>query len=241
MQIHEVTLPTDVAGKLAKGAIQGIKNVGSAVGSRAGQAAGAIKGGATYAQQAPGKIRQSYRQAKTARQAAGVAGKAQVAWETYVQNLQATQQATPQVLETALRAFIQKNLLGDLRYQYNTLTNVDQIENVITQIINPANAQRQSELWTQLVKTVGVSQAGGQAPGGAVPGPGGKKPKQKPGGSPGANPADIKKGIIGSGIPEVNFDNMGSILKQYSGTGSVGSTGNPVIDAFLQSLKFNVQ
>lgn len=252
MQIHEVTIPSGVT-KAAQAAAQGIKNVatspikaaqtaGSAVGGLAGKTVGGIQQGASALTSPFQKMTQAYGQAKIGAKAAGVAGKAQTAWETYVKNLQATQQATPQTLETALRAFVQKNLLGDLKYQYNNLTNVNQIESVIKQVINPANADKQSELWNQLVRTIGVSQAGGAAPGGATPGPGGKKGKQQPGGGGvGANPADIKKAIVASGIPETNYNNMGSVLKQAGGSASAGSTGNTVVDAFLRSLGFSIQ
>lgn len=230
MQIHEVTIP------------QALKTPLQTAASAVGKLAGAARGGSTYAQQAPGKIRQAYTQAKTARQAAGVAGKAQTAWETYVKNLQATQQATPDVLETALRAFIQKNLLGDLRYQYNSLTNVNQIESVIKQLIDPANTGKQSELWTQLIRTISVSQAGGAAPGvtGAQPGRRGKQGQA--GGSGAVSPASIQKEIENKlGINPQLYKGMGDAVKVLGGSANAGSTGNTVVDAFLRSLGFTVQ
>ena len=182
-------------------------------------------------------MKSAYGQAKIGARATGIAGKAQTSWETYVKNLEATQQATPDVLETALRAFIQKNLLGDLKYQYNTLTNVSQIEAVIKQVINPANADKQSELWNQLVRTIAVSQAGGQAPGTGVGATGGKRSKGGGGAAPG--PTEIATAVQAAGISPAIYKNMGTVLK--SAGASAASTGNPVVDAFLRSLGFNVQ
>ena len=240
MQIHEVTIPPAVTG-VAQRAAQGVKNVvtapikaaqsaGAAVGGLAGKAVGAVQQGAGTLASPLEKMKSAYGQAKIGARATGIAGKAQTSWETYVKNLEATQQATPDVLETALRAFIQKNLLGDLKYQYNTLTNVGQIEAVIKQVINPANADKQSELWNQLVRTIAVSQAGGQAPGTGVGATGG-------GVAPG--PTEIATAVQDAGISPAIYKNMGTVLK--SAGASAASTGNPVVDAFLRSLGFTVQ
>ena len=247
MQIHEVTIPPAVSGA-AQRAAQGVKNVvtapikaaqaaGAAVGGLAGKAVGAVQQGAGTLASPLEKMKSAYGQAKIGARATGLAGKAQTSWETYVKNLQATQQATPDVLETALRAFIQKNLLGDLKYQYNTLTNVGQIEAVIKQVINPANADKQSELWNQLVRTIAVSQAGGQAPGAGVGATGGKRSKGGGGVAPG--PTEIATAVQAAGISPAIYKNMGTVLK--SAGASVSPTGNPVVDAFLRSLGFTIQ
>ena len=252
MQIHEITIPPAVSG-VAQRAAQGVKNVvtapikaaqaaGSAVGGLAGKAVGAVQQGAGALASPLQKMKSAYGQAKIGTRATGLAGKAQTAWETYVKNLEATQQSTPDVLETALRAFIQKNLLGDLKYQYNTLTTVGQIEAMIKQVINPANVDKQSELWNQLVRTIAVSQAGGQAPGvgvgaGAV---GGKKSKGGGlGGGVAPSPTEIATAVQGAGVSPAIYKNMGAVLK--SAGASAASTGNPVVDAFLRSLGFTVQ
>ena len=249
MQIHEVTIPPAVSGA-AQRAVQGVKNVvtapikaaqaaGAAVGGLAGKAVGAVQQGAGTLASPLEKMKSAYGQAKIGARATGIAGKAQTSWETYVKNLEATQQATPDVLETALRAFIQKNLLGDLKYQYNTLTNVGQIEAVIKQVINPANVDKQSELWNQLVRTIAVSQAGGQAPGtGVGVGAGGGK-RSKGGGGVAPGPTEIATAVQAAGISPAIYKNMGTVLK--SAGASAASTGNPVVDAFLRSLGFNVQ
>ena len=240
MQIHEVTIPPAVSG-VAQRAAQGVKNVvtapikvaqaaGAAVGGLAGKAVGAVQQGAGTLASPLEKMKSAYGQAKIGARATGIAGKAQTSWETYVKNLEATQQATPDVLETALRAFIQKNLLGDLKYQYNTLTNVSQIEAVIKQVINPANADKQSELWNQLVRTIAVSQAGGQAPGTGV---------GATGGGVAPDPTEIATAVQAAGISPAIYKNMGTVLK--SAGASAASTGNPVVDAFLRSLGFTVQ
>ena len=250
MQIHEVTIPPAVTGA-AQRAAQGVKNVvtapikaaqaaGSAVGGLAGKAVGAVQQGAGALASPLQKMKSAYGQAKIGARATGLAGKAQTAWETYVKNLEATQQATPDVLETALRAFIQKNLLGDLKYQYNTLTNVGQIEAVIKQVINPDNVDKQSELWNQLVRTISVSQAGGQAPGVGVGTGGGKKSKGSGlGGGVAPSPTEIATAVQNAGISPAIYKNMGAVLK--SAGASAASTGNPVVDAFLRSLGFTVQ
>ena len=250
MQIHEITIPQAVSG-VAQRAAQGVKNVvtapikvaqaaGSAVGGLAGKAVGAVQQGAGALASPLQKMKSAYGQAKIGARATGLAGKAQTAWETYGKNLEATQQATPDVLETALRAFIQKNLLGDLKYQYNTLTNVGQIEAVIKQVINPANVDKQSELWNQLVRTISVSQAGGQAPGVGVDAGAGKKSKSGGlGGGVSPGPTEIATAVQNAGISPAIYKNMGAVLK--SAGASAASTGNPVVDAFLRSLGFNVQ
>ena len=251
MQIHEVTIPPAVSG-VAQRTAQGVKNVvtapikaaqaaGSAVGGLAGKAVGAVQQGAGALASPLQKMKSAYGQAKIGARATGLAGKAQTAWETYVKNLEATQQATPDVLETALRAFIQKNLLGDLKYQYNTLTNVGQIEAVIKQVINPANVDKQSELWNQLVRTISVSQAGGQAPGVGVGAGSGKKSKGGGlgGGGVAPSPTEIATAVQNAGVSPAIYKNMGTVLK--SAGASAKSTGNPVVDAFLRSLEFNVQ
>ncbi len=229
MQIHEITaaqLTEAIASNLAQrvgGAVAGAKGLGQRIAQPFQQA------------------RQAYTQAQVGARSAGLAGKAQTAWQTYVQNLQATQQATPQVLEQSLRAFIQKNLLGDLRYQYNNLNNVDQIETVLKQIIDPANAQRQGDLWTQLVRTIGVSQAGGQAPVGSPTAKTKTATAVAPTAGVGANPADIARAIQSAGVDPKVYANIGKVLRQAGGTGTLPSTGNSVVDAFLRSLGYTIQ
>jgi hypothetical protein len=229
MQIHEVTLPSEVVGNVAQGALQGAKKAAGAVKQAYGKVGNVVRG-----------VQQGVQQARVGQASAATADRALKVWNGYVKTLQSTQETTPAVLETALRAFIQKNLLGDLKYQYNSLTNVGQIESLIKQIVDPANADfnKQKPLWTKLATTVSVSQAGGQAPGAKQPG-GKPGAGSQAGGGVGTSPGEIATAIQDAGVSPGVYKNMGLILR--SGGGTVRSTGNPVVDAFLTSLNFNVQ
>ena len=216
----------NVAGGVAGKTVAGVKSLGSAIASPFKQ------------------VGQAYKQAGVAQKAAGTAGKAQQAWNSYLENLQNTQQVTPQVAETNLRAWVQKNLLGNLAYQYDQLTNKNEIEDMIKSIADPRNADagRQTQLWTQLVKTLGVAQVGGGAAA-AGAAPKGRKTAPGAGGglAPVANPGDIAKAVQASGITPAVYQNMAAVVQGAAATKQIKGTGNPGVDAFLKSLGFAVQ
>lgn len=220
------------------GAIKGAANVAGGV---AGKTVAGVKGLGSAIASPFKQVGQAFKQAGVAGKAAGVAGKAQQAWNSYLENLQNTQQVTPQVAETNLRAWIQKNLLGNLAYQYDQLTNKNEIEDMIKSIADPRNADvgKQTQLWTQLVKTLGVAQVGGGAAAGTAP----KGRKVAPGGglAPVANPGDIAKAIQASGVTPAVYQNMATVLQNVAASKTIGGTGNAGVDAFLKSLGFTVQ
>jgi hypothetical protein len=221
------------------GAVKGAANVAGGV---AGKTVGGIKSlGSTLA--SPFKQTASaYNQAKVDSSAGSLAGKAQQSWNNYVENLQNTQAVTPDVLKTNLRAFVQKNLLGNLAYQYDNLTNVDVIEDMINSIADPRNADpgKQTQLWKQLVKTISVSQVGGRGAKPAAAIPGAKQPKGG-GLAPVMNPGAIAQAVQNSGITSQVYQNMSAVVQGAAGTRQVNSTGNPGVDAFLKSLGFTIK
>jgi hypothetical protein len=221
------------------GAIQGAANV---TGGVAGKTVAAAKGLGSAIASPFKQVGNAFRQAGVAQKAAGTAGKAQQAWNSYLENLQNTQQVTPQVAETNLRAWVQKNLLGNLAYQYDQLTNKNEIEDMIKSIADPRNADagKQTQLWTQLVKTLGVAQVGGGA---AVAGvaPKGRKGAPAGGLAPTANPGDIAKAIQGSGITPALYQNIATVVQGAAATKQIKGTDNPSVNAFLKSLGFTVQ
>jgi hypothetical protein len=218
------------------GAIKGAANVAGGV---AGKTVGGIKGLGSAIASPFKQTANAYNQAKINSNTASLAGKAQTAWTNYVENLQNTQSVTPDVLKTNLRAFVQKNLLGNLAYQYDSLTNVDVIEDMIASIADPRNADptKQTQLWKQLVKTISVAQAGGRGAGGRGAGGGGAG-----GGglAPVMNPAAVAQAVQKSGISPQIYQNMASVVQGAAGNKQVNSTGNPGLDAFLKSLGFSL-
>jgi hypothetical protein len=231
MQIHELTYKNldEGLGSALGGLVGGAK---AAIG-RAGQA---ISPAADYRGARDEKVR--------AQQMSMLADKAQRAWNAYSKQLAQTQTVTPQDLQNSLRAFVQKNFMGDLKYQYDSLTNKQQIETLLAQIADPKNAGQQKQLWNNLIKTITLSlpgartSVGGGAPGATAQGQAATGQSAL---SAGVNPADISNAIINSGIPKNNYSNMATIIKNVAGTASVSSTGNPGVDAFLRSLGFQVQ
>jgi len=221
------------------GAINGAANVAGGV---AGKVAGGVNALGRSLASPFKQVGQAFKQAGVNSKAAGTAGKAQQAWNSYLENLQNTQQVTPQIAETNLRAWVQKNLLGNLAYQYDQLTNKNEIEDMIKSIADPRNADagKQTQLWTQLVKTLGVAQVSGGA--GAQPGAKGRKGVPGGGGlAPAANPGQVAAAIQASGITPASYQNMATVLQNVAASKTIGSTNNPGMDAFLKSLGFTVQ
>jgi hypothetical protein len=233
MQIHELTYKqvNEGLGSALGGLVGGAK---AAMG-RAGQA---VSPGADYRGARDEQVR--------AQQMGMLADKAQRAWTAYAKQLAQTQTVTPQDLQNSLRAFVQKNFMGDLKYQYDSLTNKQQIENLLGQIADPKNAGQQKQLWNNLIKTITVSLPGARTSvAGGAPGPAAGAASQKQGATagggfaPGVNPADIQKSILGL-LNATQFNGLSDIAQTYAGTSQVGSTGNAGVDAFLKTLKFNI-
>jgi hypothetical protein len=259
MQIHELTQrqldegfmdAVNTVGQKAKQAAAATSNAYNRAGNALATAAGAagkgvaaVKGAGQSLAKPFSQAGNAFKQAGVAQKAAGTAGKAQMAWNSYLTNLQNTQQVTPQVAETNLRAWVQKNLLGNLAYQYDQLTNKNEIEDIIKSIADPRNADqgKQTQLWTQLVKTLGVAQAGGGAAAAGAPSGKGRKGAPSGGLAPTANPGDIAKAVQASGITPAVYQNMATVVQGAAATRQINGTGNPGVDAFLKSLGFAVQ
>jgi hypothetical protein len=232
MQIHELTQQKTTE------LDEGLADIAGKVGGAVGKRVSAVKDAGSAIANPFRQASSAYKQAGVNQQAAGVAGKAQLAWNNYVENLKSTQGVTPQILQTNLRAFVQKNLLGNMAYQYDNLINKDAIENNIQALVNNTNPGQDAALWTNLVKTVGVAQVGsgtGIAPKGRNPKPGGG------GLAPATNPGDIATAIQNSGVSPGVYKNMAAVLQNVAGTNRVSTTNNPGLDAFLKSLGFTVQ
>jgi hypothetical protein len=227
MQIYELTKPQldEAIGSTLGGLVGRARAGASALGQK-------IAGGGAYAAARDEQIR--------AQQMSTVSNKAQQAWNNYTKELAQTQTVTPQQLLINLRAFVQKNFLGDLKYQYDNLTNKAQIEALLADIVDPKNAGTQKALWDRLIKTITVA-----LPGGSAATPAAKKSKSgsatQTGLSAQANPQEIMTAIVNSGIPVNNYRNMSTILKNVAGTATINSTGNSAMDAFLKSLGFGIQ
>jgi hypothetical protein len=181
------------------------------------------------------KAANAYKQAGVGQQAAGVAGKAQQAWDNLVANLKgAGTTTTPDVLEKNLRAFVQKNLLGDMAYNYDKLTNIDDIENQIKTISNNTNPAAATGEWNKLIKILGVAQVGS-----------GQKTSANPNAPSGLSltpsPGKIAADIQARGVDADSYKVMSTIVQGVAGSRAVGSTGNEGVDAFLRSLGFTVQ
>ena len=236
MQIHELTYKrvNEGLGSALGGLVGGAK---AAMG-RAGQGTGF---GADYRGAKDEKVRDQ--------QIGMLADKAQRAWNAYAKQLAQTQTVTPQDLQTSLRAFVQKNFMGDLKYQYDSLTNKQQIETLLGAIVDPTKAGQQKQLWNNLIKTITVSLPGARtsvgsgAPGAATgAAPKGQAAPAGGGFAPGVNPQDIAKSIMNAtGLTPATYNNMKSLVQGAATTSTIKQTGNPGVDAFLTSLGFTLQ
>jgi len=235
---------------------QAVKAAPGALATAAGATAGAVAGMPARAQTAyrTGKQFASGPQMTTAelQQAIFDLTKAQATkLYSFVQQLQTARKAglkeglSPATLlpdyEQALKAFVQKNLLAGM--QYSRLQNAQQIDDLIKQIVDPANdsASAQKDLWNKLVLSAGVAQ---QAPAGSPtqasdPTAGGNSTAG--GGTSGETAEELKDVIaqtLGKDLQAIK--SAGSLVKQKhtDNDDSIKSTGVPAVDALLLNMGF---
>ena len=244
---------------VAKAGVQAVKAAPGAIARAAGGTAGAIAG-------MPGAAGTAYRGAK-----ARTAGPAMTAAElqralttlsvpqaqelySFVTQIQQARKAglregvnPPALLpsyEQALKAFVQKNMWAGM--QYSRLQNVAQIDDLIKQMVEPANdtAAKQKELWQKLTLASTVAQ---QNPAGSgAPADQATDPNKTPG-TGGGETAEMLvptlKQALAKTAPEGTLNAMGSLVRQdfTNNDATVKSTGVPGVDALLMALKFNVQ
>lgn len=171
---------------------------------------------------------------------------------SFVQQLQTARKAglkeglSPATLlpnyEQALKAFVQKNLLAGM--QYSRLQNAQQIDDLIKQIVDPANdsASAQKDLWNKLVLAAGVAQ---HAP--AASGPtqtGGAQTSQTPQSGTDGETAEDLRGTLAQAIKGIGQDKNATTLGQLvrknftNNAADIKSTGVPAVDALLLNMGF---
>jgi hypothetical protein len=145
----------------------------------------------------------------------------------------------------ALRSFVQQNLLAGK--QYSRLLNVQDIETLVTQLVDPANdtVAKQKELWQKLVLAAAVSrQRGAAAPGTSdTDGDSTKSAGPATGTEDAESLEPTVKTTLNKVAPEGTLNAIGSIVRQgfTQNNATVKSTGVPGVDALLMAMKFNVQ
>lgn len=244
---------------VAKAGVQAVKAAPGAIARAAGGTAGAIAG-------MPGAAGTAYRGAK-ARTAGPAMTPAELqraltalsvpqaqelySFVTQIQQARKTglrEGVSPPALlpsyEQALKAFVQKNMLAGM--QYSRLQNVAQIDDLIKQMVEPANdtATKQKELWQKLTLASTVAQqtpAGSGTPAGQTTDP--NKTPATGGGETAEMLVPTLKQALAKAAPEGTLNAMGSLVRQgfTNNDATVKSTGVPGVDALLMALKFNVQ
>ena len=178
----------------------------------------------------------------------------------YVQQIQQMRKAgikegvTPSTLlpsyEQALKAFVQKNMLAGM--QYSRLQNASQIDDLIKQLVDPANdsASAQKDLWNKLTLAASVAQ---HNPAGSPAGqqtsaqqtsaqqPSQQSTAQQPAGG---ETADELQATIAQALQaykqDKNASTIGQLVKKNfaDNSSSIRSTGVPAVDAMLLNMGF---
>jgi len=157
--------------------------------------------------------------------------------------------------ENALKAFVQKNMLAGM--QYSRLQNANQIDDIISKMVDPANdsASAQKDLWNKLTLASSIAQHA-PAGGAAKPQPG-QTGQQATSAQPGQQPAGGQQQAAGGGesaeeLKQTVAQALGKNLQAAAAAGAsilpftnndknVGSTGVPAVDALLMNMGFNPQ
>lgn len=186
---------------------------------------------------------------------------------SFVQQLQGARRAglkegiTPATLlpgyEQALKAYVQKNLLSGM--QYSRLQNAQQIDQLIKQIVDPANdsASAQKDLWNKLTLAASVAQQNpaaspGQSSASAQDGgtQAGGAQQQKAQATPAAEGdtaeellQPVQQALEGAGAKSGTLRAIGQTIARgfTNNNTSVKSTGEPAVDALLLSMGFRPQ
>jgi hypothetical protein len=153
---------------------------------------------------------------------------------------------TPEAYEDALKAFVQKNMLSGM--QYSSLQNAQQIDGLITAIVDPQNdtPAAQNKLWNQLALAASVAQKtpGGYNPSAVVP----TTPTSQTGQSAQATPSatnaarELNSILSGVGITASarQLAMLGKAMQQDSGITEIHSNGDPLMDALLKMMGYRV-
>jgi hypothetical protein len=171
---------------------------------------------------------------------------------TFIQQIQQMRKAgiregvTPDTLipsyEQALKAFVQKNMLAG--FQYSRLQNVQQIDDLIKKIVDPANdtdaAQR--DLWNKLTLAAGVAQHNAAQAGGTQSTADGEKSTGAARTGGGTETADELKSTIAQTLDKSlqAVKSAGALVRQKhtDNNDSIRSTGVPAVDALLLNMGF---
>jgi hypothetical protein len=153
---------------------------------------------------------------------------------------------TPEAYETALKAFVQKNMLSGM--QYSRLQNVQQIDALITAIVDPQNdtPTAQNKLWNQLALAASVAQKtpGDYNPSAAVPTTPTSQTGQSAQAAPSATNAARELNSILSGVGITasarQLAMLGKAMQQDSGITEIHSNGDPLMDALLKMMGYRV-
>lgn len=245
--------------KAAKAGMQAVKAAPGAVATAAGATAGAVAG-------MPAKAKTAYRASKQQ-----VSGPQMTPTElqnaiykltpaeakkllNYIQQIQQMRKAgiregvTPATLvpdwEQALKSFVQQNLLAGM--QYSRLQNAQQIDDLIKQIVDPANdtASAQKDLWNKLTRAAAVAQyqpaqAGGTKP--AASAPAGAKPTAQAGGEDAESLVPTVKQVLDqAGAKDGTLRAIGQAVTRgfTQNSTAIQSTGVPAVDAMLMTMGF---
>ena len=167
----------------------------------------------------------------------------------FVQQLQTARKAglkegvTPATLlpgyEQALKAFVQKNLLSGM--QYSRLQNAQQFDDLVKQIVDPANdsASAQKDLWNKITLAASVAQQNPASAGGGATTPAGGGQKQASGN--GETAEELQSTIaqtLDKSLQAVK--SAGALVRQKhtDNNDSIRSTGVPAVDALLLNMGF---
>ncbi len=244
--------------KAAQAGIRAVKAAPGAVSSAVGGTAGAIAGmpAATSTAYRSAKQRVAGPQMTMPELQTALVGLSKTEAQkllNYVQQIQQMRKAgiregvTPDTLipsyEQALKAFVQKNMLAGM--QYSRLQNVQQIDDLIKKIVDPANdtAAAQKDLWNKLTLAAGVAQHTAAQAGGAKPAAGGEETGAVAGAGGTENADQIKDALIADPKFKDKIQSLqtvgGSVRAGFTNNAAdVKSTGVPAVDAMLMIMGF---
>jgi hypothetical protein len=149
--------------------------------------------------------------------------------------------------EQALKAFVQKNLLSGT--QYSRLQNAQDIDEIISDIVDPANdtPAAQESLWDKLVLATSVAQhepgqysPSAPAAAGAAPAKSSTAQAQAPATSAKAGTLNQIMDGIGITVNPRQLKMLGQAMQQDSGINEIHSNGDPVLDQLLTQLGYRV-
>lgn len=181
-------------------------------------------------------------QNKQMSKASGIKEDAPTAPAATTNSLTAFKNRTDGRYQQALKAFVQKNLLSGM--PYNRLANAQEIDQIIKNISAPGlDPSKAAELWQQLALAAAVTYTVPQSSGGleapATPGGAEKEKTTTDTVDPGTLAAAIKNK---ANVDAAALANIGRTVRAdfADNEDQIKSTGNPAVDALLQSMGFSV-